>query len=130
MQDTAKIRRNIEVSPAKTFLAAPRTRLPMSVRIIRGRLSPGRPKKIQVFNLGKKDFGLAIFVVIGANKGKLLRLGQDSKNLNPESGGNEERVASSRIVGVFTPVRRGFIAGPEHCEKGSRLTTQCADAPS
>ena len=95
-----------------------------------GAFSPGRPKKIEVFNLGKKDFGLAIFAVIGAKKGKLLRLGQDSKNLNPESGGNEERVGSSRIVGVLAPVRRRFIAGPGHCEKGSRLTTQCADAPS
>lgn len=91
---------------------------------------PRKAKKIEVFNLGKKDFVPAIFAVIGAKKGKLPRLGQDSKSLNPEFGGNEERVGSSRIVGVFTPVRRRFIAGPGHCEKGSRLTAQCADAPS
>ena len=95
IQDPATIRRNVKIRLRNQFLVEQRMRLLRSARVNRRHSFAEKAKKIQVFNLGKKDFGPAIFVVIGAKKGKLLHLGQVSKSLDPEFGGGEERAASS-----------------------------------
>ena len=51
-------------------------------------------ENLEVFNLGKKNFSVAIFFVIGAKQGKLLRVREERKSVKLEFGGSEERVKS------------------------------------
>jgi hypothetical protein len=58
----------------------------------------------------------------------MLRVGQDSKGVNQESGGSEERVESFQTVGVLAPVQSPRFVGIGGNQKGSRTRTKHADS--
>lgn len=58
----------------------------------------------------------------------MLCVREDSKSVNLEFGDSEERLRSSRIVGVLAPVKPCRITGIGHAQKGSRTRTKHADS--
>ena len=58
----------------------------------------------------------------------MLCVREDSESVNLEFGDSEERLRSSRIVGVLAPVKPCRTTGVGHAQKGSRTRTKHADS--